>query len=239
MATGTTVASRVRTLIQDTGATRWPDSELLGWINDAQREIALHKPEAAAITEPLKLTASASKQRLTSLLRVGGGSNSAFQFLDILRNMGSDGLEASAGNAIRAVSREVLDAQIPSWHSDAAGSGATAIKHFVFDARDPLTFFVYPKAPASTHYVEVVYAKTPTELAALGNSVDLPDIYTNVVVDYVVYRSYLKDVEYAGNNGLAQQYYDRFAAAIGLKHTGEAMRLPAPASKLEGNPNVA
>ena len=49
------IVDRVQAVLQDTTGVRWPvNNELVLWINDAQREIALLKPDASAVTIRLR-----------------------------------------------------------------------------------------------------------------------------------------------------------------------------------------
>ena len=72
------VIDRVQTTLQDTTGVRWPVvSELVLWINDAQREIALLKPDASAKNETVTLV-TGTKQTIPS-----GGN----RLLRAVRNM--------------------------------------------------------------------------------------------------------------------------------------------------------
>ena len=52
------VIDRVQVTLQDTTGVRWPvANELVLWVNDAQREIALFKPDASAQNETITLVA--------------------------------------------------------------------------------------------------------------------------------------------------------------------------------------
>jgi hypothetical protein len=149
----------------------------------------------------------------------------------INRNLGSSG--STPGKAIRIVSREVLDAQNPDWHTDAA---IGYVKHYVYDPLDPRTFYVYPQAPSGSHFVELVYSAAPTAVAA-GGVISIDDIYANALLDYVMFRAYSKDAEYAANAQLAVAYYTSFANGIGLQIKNSQQRNP---NYLDGgvNPNV-
>jgi hypothetical protein len=48
----------------------------------------------------------------------------------------------------------------------------------------------------------------------------LPDIYGNVLADYILYRAYTKDSEYAGNAQRAQAHYAAFQAALTTEMAG-------------------
>ncbi len=205
---------------------RWPQSELLGWLNDGQREIVVLKPSASVTNVAVQLTANATKQSIPA---------AGVQLIDVTRNMGSNG--ATPGNAIRLISREVLDAQVSDWHGAANAGGD--IKHYVFDPRDPKTFYVYPKAPATPWYVEIVYSSAPADCASVTSAITVDDIYSNALVNYILHRSYSKDTKYAGNVQLAAAYYSAFANAIGAKAQAESAGNPNATLANGMNPNAS
>ena len=199
------VIDRVQTTLQDTTGVRWPVvSELVLWVNDAQREIALLKPDASAKNETVTLV-TGTKQAIPS---------TGNRLLRAVRNMSA----ASGGTgkrSVRLVSREVLDAQTPDWH-DPTVSGDAAhtniVKHYIYDEQNPRNFYVYPGVAGSS-YLEIIYSANPTTVAQNGN-LDIPDIYANAVMNYVLYMAYMKDAEYAGNNQRAANHYQLFTASV-------------------------
>lgn len=211
--------TKASTLIQDATNVRWPQTEMLGWLNDGQREVVLLRPQASVTNAAVQLTAGQTKQTLPT---------NGILLIDVVRNMGSGG--STAGRAIRLVSREVLDAQSPTWHSDANADGL--VKHFTYDQRDPKTFYVFPKAPATAWYVELVYSSAPTDCTAGASDViQIDDIYANALLDYVLYRAYSKDAEYAQNAQLAVAHYQAFQGALGVKTAQETATNPNTAAK--------
>jgi hypothetical protein len=205
--------------LQDTSFVRWSIAELLLYLNQGQKEIASFKPNASVTSASVQLV-QGSKQSLPS-----GG----LVLIDVPRNMGTDG--ATPGNAIRIVSRGILDAQIPGWH--AAALASNTVKHYVYTPFDPTRFYVYPPQPASPSYVEIVYGKMPTDVAANANPLALPsgsvsvdDIYTPALHNYVMYRAFSKDSEVAANAQLAQGYYTAFTSQLMGKVQGEAAVKP-------------
>jgi hypothetical protein len=214
---------RVVETLQDTTSIRWPVAELVRYLNDGQREIIVHRPDAMVTNASVSL-ASGTKQSLPA--------NGA-KLIDVVRN--------SAGNrrAIRMCAREILDAQSPGWHNL---SGVTEIVHFMFDPRDPKVFYVYPPAATSGASVDLVYSALPTDIAepaagtdfaAVTGNISVPDIYSNALQDYVLYRAYTKDSQYAGNEARAQARYAAFANALGI----EIKATVAVAPSASGNPN--
>jgi hypothetical protein len=212
------VIDRVQATLQDTTGVRWPVvNELVLWINDAQREIALLKPDASAKNLTIALE-EGTKQTIPS---------DGNRLLKVVRNM-SALVDGVGRRAVRLVSREVLDAQTPDWHDplitgDAAHT--SVIKHYVYDEANPRNFYVYPGVSGSASYIEIVYSANPNTVAQ-GDSLDIPDIYANAVMNYVLYMAYMKDAEYAGNSSRASSHFQIFQAAITGKGQIDAITTP-------------
>ena len=207
------IIDKVEIILQDSTNVRWAESELLGWLNDGQREIVLLRPESYAKNESKQMTAG-TKQALPA---------TGVMLIDVVRNMGVNG--STAGNAVRVVTREIMDSQNPAWHAE---TPAAAIKHFMFDPRDPKNFYVYPPSDGTT-YIEIVYAAAPTDVNAVGNTITLDDIYMGPLIDYILYRAYSKDAEFAANATLASAHYQMFTNALTAKG----------ANIMANNPNIS
>ncbi len=208
------VLQAVGTLLQDPSFIRWPQTELLAWLNDGQREIVLAKPSASVKNTEMVLVAGTKQQIPTD----------GINLIEITRNKN--------GNAIRIVSREILDAQMPDWHSQAKATAV--VKHYAYNPKDPKTFYVYP-ASTGGNLIEVVYSANPTD-CTLGGIINLDDIYKSALINYIAYRAYSKDTEYAENVQLAADYYGKFASVIGIKETVDNATNPNAMAK--GNRNI-
>lgn len=211
--TGKSLIDQVLATLQDVSGVRWSRTELLGYLNDGQREVVLLRPEACVTNAAFELAAGVAQQTLPS---------AALALVDLTHNLGGDGL--TPGRAIRIVSREVLDAQSPDWRAT-RNTGET-IEHYMYDPRDPKTFYVYPKAPDTTCYVALVYASVPLATDDAAKVIGVADIYANALTDYVLYRAYSKDAEYAQNAQLAVAYYSAFANALGVRLANSQSRNP-------------
>jgi len=206
---------RASTLLQDITNIRWPQAELLEWLISGQREIVLFKPNASVKNVDFALAAGA-KQTIP---------NDGLTLVDIPRN--SSGLQA-----ITLVSRQILDAQVPGWSAQAKSSATTI--HYCYSPNDPKHFYVYPPSPGGNS-VEIIYNANPSD-ATLNGSITIDDIYESPLVDYIVYRAYSKDAEYAVNADNARKYCESFQFAIKGKYAAEA--LTNPNAQAKGNPNV-
>lgn len=205
--TAQAIIDKAQIILQDTTAVRWSESELLGWLNDGQREIVALRPDAYSKIANVTCVAGTKQSIPTS---------DGLRLLDVIRNMGAGG--STPGLAIRKVPRQIMDGQTPDWHS--SGSSAT-IKHYVFDERAPKTFYVYPPATVGTQ-LEILYAAAPADVSAIGNTITLDDIYMTPLMDYILYRAYSKDTEYAGNANRAAAARQSFENTLGLKAQADA-----------------
>lgn len=212
--------------LQDTTSIRWPVAELVRYLNDGQREVVLYRPDAM-VTNATVTCVAGTRQTLPA--------NGA-KLIEVIRNARAEGTK----RAVRMVNREILDAQTPGWHAIA---GADDVLHFMYDPRDPRVFYVYPPATTNTK-LDIVYAAYPTDIAepadgslytAVTGNISLPDIYGNVLQDYILYRAYTKDSEYAGNGQRAQAHYAAFTNALGIEIKATVAVAPNPV----GNPNRA
>jgi hypothetical protein len=65
--------------------------------------------------------------------------------------------------------------------------------------------------------VELVYSSSPTDVPSVGSTITLDDVYANAIIDFMLYRAYSKDAEYAANREYAKQHYQSFMTSLGLK----------------------
>lgn len=216
--TAADIITRAGDIIQDQTNVRWPQAELLRWLNDGRREIAIARPDLYAMVAIVTLAAG-TKQSIPA---------DGARFLDAIRNFETDG--TTPGNAVRPVQREILDAQSPDWHTHVAGEP----KHFMFDERVPRTFYVYPPA-AATAKLEIAYSQAPTDITVDSTELTQEDIYAGALVDYVCYRAFNKDATYAGNTQRAAAHYMQFKNSI---TEGDARDLTSSpnTSRIDGMP---
>ena len=204
--TGANLISRIQDSLQDTTGVRWTEAELLRYINDAQREVVNFKPEASAKHVNNSL-ATGTEQAVPGLT-----------LIKVVRNVSSNQDGATGGRAVRLVDADVLNSIEPDWHNPTVTGDAahgSVIKHYVFDPDDPKKFYVYPGVKSGLNaYIEIVYSDVPTDLSATSSTIAIDDIYGNALIDYVLYRCYLKDAEFAGNSQRAGQHYQLFINSV-------------------------
>ena len=59
-----------------------------------------------------------------------------------------------------------------------------------------------------------MYSKNPTSIGAATDLIQVDDIFANALINYVLYRAYLKDAEFAGNQQRAGNYYSIFSQSL-------------------------
>ncbi len=221
---------------QDNTSIRWPLREFVRYLNDGQREIILYRPDAMATNANITCV-SGTKQTLPA---------NGTKLIEVIRNNPA----GAGGRVVRLTNREILDAGSPGWHLN---TPSAEILHFMYDARDPKVFYVFPPATTAAK-LDIVYSANPTDIAlpAEGASlptdslsdntspsvvlgtISVPDIYANALVDYMLARSYMKDADYAGNAQRAQNHYALFANALGIEIKATLSVAPTSMS----NPNI-
>jgi hypothetical protein len=204
------IIRRVVETMQDNTSVRWPIAELVRYLNDGQREVVLYRPDSM-VTNATVTLAGGAKQALPT-----NGS----KLIDVIRNT------SGTKRSVRMTVRNILDTQSPNWYNL---TGVTEVLHYMYDPRDPKVFYVYPPAASSGASVEIVYSAYPTDItepadgvtySSVTGNISLPDIYGNVLADYILYRAYTKDSEYAGNAQRAQAHYGAFQAALTTEMAG-------------------
>ena len=214
------VIRRVVETLQDPTSIRWPVPELVRYLNDGQREVKLHRPDTVRQTGDIALVPG-SRQKLPA---------NADKLIEIWHNKASK-------RAVQMVDRRILDDQTPGWH---ALPGSADILHYTYDPRVPTEFFVYPPASGGSSLVGA-FSVNPTDIAepadgslytAVVGDVAVIDALANCLQDYILYRAYTKDSEYAGNGARAQGHYNAFANALGIEVKGTMGVMPSTLRKV-------
>ncbi len=205
--TGTVLINRAATLLQDQSNVRWSRAELLDWLNEGQVAVVGLLPEAYAATDTVVATQGQYEFQIPS---------TGIRLIDVLNNT------AGTKRALRKVEREVLDAQNPTWR---AASSAVEATNFMFDRRYPKTFMLYPPLKSGSG-VKIVISQTPGALGSEASTIILDDVFAPALANYLVYRAYLKDAEYAAGDTRAQNAYQAFLAVLTGKKAADQTSFP-------------
>lgn len=195
------IINKAKIALQDLSAVRWPEVELLGWLNDGQRELAIIKPTASVKNASVQMVAG-TKQTAPA---------DAVGAVAVMRNMGTTG--ATPGMTVADISMKVMDSMLPGWHESTASGVA---EYYMADPGNEKNFYLYPPQPVAPTYLELVYPCEPAVLATADDAIAVDDIYSPALLDYVISRSLAKETE-AGSDSRAGSYLQKFIASIGAK----------------------
>jgi len=211
--TAQSVVDDAELILMDSDNDHWTEAELFGYLKDGEKETAIHKPDIYIINDDVVLV-EGTRQSLPS---------GAIHLIDIVRNMGTNG--STIGDVITLIDKKSFDAIDRSWHKATASA---TVEHFMFDSRDPTRFYVYPPQPSSSFgYVDMIYASIPPTISAISSNINLDDIYKHVLVNYLLYRAYSKDVDISADGGAkATFYYKMFLQGLGVKDQKEEADAP-------------
>lgn len=185
--TALSILNRAAQTLNDMGFDRWTRSELLGYLNDGQREIVKIKPDAKTETRTHALIAGAKQPRPADCIAV----------VDVVCNVD--------GDAITVCDKKTLDVFQVGWQQRNA---ASKVKHWM-QAADASVFYVYPPQNTTPATVELVASVYPA-LVGEGNNIDVREIYADNLLAYVLYRALSKDAEFVGGAERAAAYFNVF-----------------------------
>jgi hypothetical protein len=208
--TAQSIINKASTLLLDTSNVRWTRAELLGWLNDGQRQIVTMSPSATNKVAVMKLVAG-TRQNIPS---------DGWTLLNVIRYMGTDGTRP--GRAVRITSQQLLDSYNPNWHSS---TPSVVPQSYVFDQQDQTAFYVYPPNTGNG-YVQLNYSPEPADLTSESQPIVVRDIFQTALLDYILYRACSKDAEYAPGLQLAMGYLQTFNLAMGVKQDAELKNSP-------------
>lgn len=114
------------------------------------------------------------------------------------------------GRAIRRVSLLQLDRSSPTWRS--ATPDATT-RGVAYDEANPRFFYVTPPAISGNHIV-VSFIIQPSNLE-LNDDVPVDDVYFDALKNYISFRAYSRDEEYATQSGRAMAHWTAFRVGVG------------------------
>lgn len=199
--TAGSIVTRVARALRDQSHETWPVDELLEHISDAQRAIVLLVPEANPKEAVVNLDKGV-RQKIPS---------DGYQLLTVTRNMAGAQLTSESGMAVSPTGRSSLDDAQREWTEEGE---ERVVTNFLYDVRTRKHFYVYPPNDG-TGFLEVFYAKIPTEVSAESDPLELDDIYVPPIRAYVMAEAYLKDTPAQGQEvGRSTAYFEKFMTLL-------------------------
>ena len=235
------IIAKCRSLLDDPyPGIQWSNDELVGWINTAQNATANYVPGTTATYDGAFALAEGSRQDLPAgasrLLRIVGNSSAG-----------------KVATPIRLATFKDMETNIPNWRAADALAAAKGFQYYLYDFDDPTGFFLFPPA-AGAETIAIVYSKAPVDVdwrntgevmgdppAAVfkdgvdeaATTLDIPDVYENAIIDYVLFRAWLKPPQTQQRQALSSQREQAFLVAVQGTRQVDAEATPE-ADRLEG-----
>jgi len=207
-------------LLADEGFHRWSEEMLLAFLSDAQRQVALHRPDATAVRAVVDLLPGTVQE-----IPAGG-----LRLMDVLRAMGPDG---TPGRAVRLVDRSALDACEPAWHAtDSQGLHEELPileqlpDQYVHDERTPRLFYVFPPVADVGGRLEIVYSASPAELTSLDSPLCVDPVYAGPLLDYTLHRAFALDTDSETSRARSEGHLKAFGEALAAKLPADLLATP-------------
>ena len=203
-----TIVDDTKKITQDLKNVFWSQDEGLGWLNAAQREISIHRPDAYTILATHTCVNNATQQIPSDGLR----------FLEATYNI-------DTGYVIQPIDRSDLDQVQRDWQNPAKSTNE--VEHYIFDERFPKFFKLYP-VPIAGLEIEIGYGASPPDVA-INQPISVDDSYANALMDYMLARMYQKNTSLTNAANKSQMHYQLFYQSLGVKF--EADRAMSPNSQ--------
>ena len=192
--------------LNDPSFVTWSEADLIRYLNSAQRQLILVRPDSNSSTENVLLTPGESKHSLNA---------GSLRLLEVESNMGSDGL--IRGRSLRMVDSESL--KTFDRDSQKASKGKTVIREIFYNDKAPTIFRTEPAAHATTPvYLELTVSKVPVDIVDPdADSIDVPDIYEQPLRQYMLHLAFAVEVESQASMTKSRAYLQDFYNSLGIK----------------------
>ena len=193
-----TIISNAASDLHDVAHNHWPEAELLGFLNEAQRAICERVPSAYTATMTFELAQGAVQYLpadANTLVRVNS-------------NIGASRL------SVLPIDELSLRIEDPDWVNPANANAV--VENYIYDLMNPREFLVVPPQPAvSPGALEIVVSKTPPNVV-VGAPIALSDTYEPAIRAYLMFMALSREgVGQATEK--AQAYFQVFANSMRKK----------------------
>lgn len=189
------IISRVRRTIGDDSSIQINDNDIIGWINEAMKEIVTQ----VNLFQVIATASTVANQRDYSLPN------------NILKLHSVKWL----GNSLKYLSPEQFETSVPN--KDSTDNYPTGEPMYYSVWGNTITF--YP-APASngTNDIKIYYNRLPVDVTSINDTPDLPSIYHTRIIEYCLAQAHDLDDNIFG----AELKMSQFQQAVqGMKELGE------------------
>lgn len=187
---------KARLLLQDVGADRWSDNDLLGWLTSGVSQVIALRPDASSRRQTVTLVAGVEQSIPAD----------AIALLDVLNNINDDN---TVGRGVTLTNRDSLDQIDLNWRAAAP----RATRQYMVDATTPRVFDVTPPAIAGAK-LRIAVSFTPAPITAMDQVVPIPDSFEGPLIDYVCFRARMQDSDDPADQAGAANHLAAFTQAL-------------------------
>lgn len=182
------VKTRVKRQFGDEAAVQVTDADILRWINDGQKDIALHNETVLQKSSTANSVANQQDYLLpTDLLTL--------RALHWKRN------NDVAFYHLKGMSFQEFDEYIDGWEGTAF-QASNPMVYTIFEGN--IKLFPIP-IQSGTSNLKIFYNRQPADVVNDGDVIDLPAAYHNAIVSYCLTKAYELDEDWGAASTLAQQ----------------------------------
>lgn len=192
------------TLLDPSPGTTWTDATLLGFLNSAERAACLLRPELYTVKGNVSLAAG-TEQSLPA------GSTALFRAFH----------NVTSKRAVRLVDQAIVDAITPF---GPAATQEVDVTDYSLDPRERTRYRVWPPN-TGTGALVVLRGAVPTAIAAVGNAINLDDIYEDPLKQFVLCEAYSANTK-RQDLGKAGAAFNRFTQLLGVSAQSAAAVMP-------------
>jgi len=186
--------------VQDEAHVRFTRAEWLDYFNAAQRRLVQLRPDVLAPTEHTLTLVRGFRQTVPT----------GMQLIDVVCN--ASGLL----EPVTLTESRLLDALDAGWRTH--GHSSVAV-HYTADRAAQGEFWVYPPAVAGMQ-VKVLLVADVQDVASEADTATVASRWFDALREFMLYRAWSKDAEFAGQAQLADRHLALFHAAIGVASAG-------------------
>ena len=187
---------------------RWPQLELLGYLNEGLIEVGNYRPDA--FTSAVNLTLVAGSQQ--SIAGVGTQ----------LKSIDSNGPSSLCPAApITQVDLQLMRTFYKKPCLPTGGPTEYRVLTYAYDAKNPLVFYVSPPVPAGNTaqvVATIVRIADQYDNSTLNSNLAIDQKYYNALKFWVLARAYEVDTESNTSQAESEKYYKKFYNLLGVQY---------------------
>jgi len=209
--TAGTIIDDVAVRLYDTNNVQYARSELLSYLNEAQRQVVTLHPSSLIVRTAVQLAAG-----FQQTLPAGG-----YLLTDVVCSMGDDG--TTPGHNMRQISQKAMSRVNDDW---AVAAQVEEPTEWWADPQEPAAFWVNPPADGNG-YLLIMYAKTPTVISSEATAIEVSDQYESALKEFMLARAANKKADYAAGPDIAAMHMTTFKDELGALVQGQTLHAPA------------